>query len=189
MRRTYHPNLARSFGEAEAIRIRETFQDREAEWKDTFDWGWPKTMREVGVGMAVMYRSDKWKKKGKYESYKHVCEGKTPWRLFVAPDFEIDGVTLAGESRTPKQTEFPDTIAILALFLGIQCRLFEKSKSGIYLPEGDDGVFEVSIPKAELAAGKTRSGGTFLTVYVKSEGPKLFLFGEELDIEKDGIVG
>lgn len=178
-----------SFGEAEAVRLRETFQDRPAEWKDTFEWGWPKTMREVGVGMAVMYRSDKWKKKGKYESYKHVCEGKKPWRLFAAPGFVIDGVRLVGEARTPKQTEFPDTIAILALFLGMQCRLFERDTSGIFLPEGDDGIYEVSIPKGKLAAGRTRSGDLFLTVYVEDEGPKLFLFGEELDVEKDGIVG
>lgn len=186
MRRRMVENRAPRRDEREAQRIRETFQDKPAAWDIHFDWTWPATLREIGVGMAVMYRSDKWKKPGNFEDYKHICESKTPWRLFASPDFTIEGVRLAGPSAKLLSEKMPDTIAELALLLGVQCQLFGKDGK---LPAGDEGIFQVTIARGKLAAGRTRSGEAFLCMYVQDEGPKLFLFGEELDVEKDGIVG
>lgn len=181
------------FGREEAIRIRETFQNKPAQWEETFDWSWPTSVREIGVGEAVMYRSNKWKKNPRdYESYKHVCESKTPWRLFAVNDFSIQGHRLVGASVRWNREKMPDTVAILALFLAVQVRLFERDSGGIFLPDGgdgEDGRHQIEISNAKLAAGRTKSGECFLCIYVASEGPKLFLFGEELDVEKDGIVG
>jgi hypothetical protein len=175
--------------EAEAIKLRETFQAKPWEWATEFSWSWPSDVREIGEGMAVMYRSDKWKKKGNYEDYKHVCEAKRPWKLFAAPGFHIDGVKTYGETRPLRVPEMPDTIATLALFLGLQCRLKQRHGRRIVTPEGDEGIYQIEIRRGKLAAGRTRGGECFLCVYVEDEGPKLFLFGEELDVEKDGIVG
>jgi len=186
--RRYLENKRASFGEKEAIRLRETFQDKPWEWEEIFSWGWPKTVRAIGVGRAVMYRSDKWKKKGKYESYKHVCESKTPWELYAAPGFAIEGQKVYGEEVALGRERMPGTIATLALFLGLQAHLFERDARGLFLPEGDEGLYQLSLKNAKLAAGRTKSGELFLLIYV-NEAPELFLFGEELDVEKDGIVG
>jgi hypothetical protein len=187
IRRRMVENKRSDFGRAEAEKIRETFQDQPWKRETKMPWGWPKSVREIGVGMAVMYRSDKWKKPGKYESYKHICESHRPWRLFAAPGFAIeDGVRVHGHSTSLHVEAMPTSFAVLALFLGLQCRLFGTDG---HLPAGDDGFYEVTIPKAKLCAGRTTGGDLFLCVYVEKEGPKLFLFGDELDVERDGIVG
>lgn len=188
-RRIVENHRASSSGRDAAIRIRETFYNKPAEKETEFDWSWPKNIRHIGEAYAVMYRSDKWKKRGDYENYKHICESKTPWKLYAAPGLEIARVELSGEARDVSTAQMPDTFAVLANCLGIQCRLYQKRGGRVVMPEGDDGLFEVQIPRAKLGSGKTRSGKVFLCIYVESEGPKLFIFGTELDVEKDGIVG
>lgn len=188
MRRRLVENKGPGFGRAEAERLRETFQDKPWQKETALPWTWPTSAREIGAGLAVMYRSDKWKKPRQYESYKHVCESHTPWRLFAFPGFEVQGVRLHSHAGRDSYSpgSMPDTVAELALFLGLQCRLFDSSGR---LPAGDAGIYELTIPKAKLGAGRTKSGKFFLYVYVENEGPKLLLFGDELDVEKDGIVG
>ena len=174
-------------GRDQAIKIRETFQNAPAEHETEMPWEWPRQLRLVGEAYAVMYRSNKWKKRrDQYESYKHICESRKPWKLFAAPGFSIDGATLHGDSFETPLSQMPASFAELANFLGIQCRLFD---TRLVMPTGDDGLYEIQIPRAKLAAGKTKNGKTFLTVYIESEGPKLIVFGTELDVEKDGIVG
>jgi hypothetical protein len=193
VRRTiYTPNERphARFGEADAAKVRETFTDRPAVWREELPWQWPKRVTQIGVGMAVMYRSDKWKKRGEFEDYKHLCESREPWALYAAPKFSLEGIALVGPEEAVKQADMPTSIAILAHFLGIQCRLFGPSgRSGYALPTGDDGIYQMQIRRAKLAAAKTASGSLFLTVYTDDLGPLLFLFGKELDVERDGIVG
>jgi hypothetical protein len=191
--RPYVRNFSKRFDVEQAAKLRETFTNKPAEKRTEFPWAWPTKVREIGVGLAVMYRSDKWKKKGDYEDYKHICESKTPWTLYATPKFELDRVEFLGPEERVPAGRMPGAIAILALFLGIQCRLYRRgARSGIYLPEGDEGLFEVKISQAKIAAGRTEAGDLFLMVYKDKKGdsgPLLFLFGEELDVEKDGIVG
>ena len=184
--------LVENFRDGSGARaLRETFTARPAEWVETFDWQWPGELHEVGECLGVMYKSDKWKKKGNYEDYKHVSEAEQ--RLYLAPGFELAGrdgkpLKVAAELERVPPGMMPDTIATLALFMGIQCRLYERRGRELYLPNGDAGLFEFHVPHAKLAAGKTQNGTTFLSVYDKT-GPCCLVFGVELDVEKDGIVG
>jgi hypothetical protein len=186
--RPYVRNFTKKFGQEQAAELREVFTDKPAKRKNLLDWSWPKTVRRVGDGLAVMYRSDKWRAAGDYEHYKHICESKTPWTLYAAPRFELSGVDIVGESEAVPAGWMPNSIAVLALFLGIQVRLYKKSGHSLFLPKGDEGIYEVKIANAKLAGARTEAGDFFLTIYDRS-GPQLFLFGEELDVEKDGIVG
>lgn len=188
MSRRYTRNVA----EDEAAKIRETFMDRPAEWQKHFDWTWPTSIRKVGECLSVMYRSDKWKRKGSFEDYKHRAEA--PQSLYFTSLCQVTGedgdlLGSAGKAETTKPGRLPDTFAELAHFMGIQCRFYKKRGSDLYLPNGDDDLFEFHIPHAKLAAGKTIDGETFLVVYKDTEGPYCFVFGDDLDVEKDGIVG
>lgn len=187
-RRRYVRNLD---SDREAAEIRETFTNKPAEWQQSLGWRWPKMIVEVGQCLSVMYRSDKWRKKGDFINYKHNSESEQ--RLYLEPDFGIEErgggpLPLQGKTESVPQGMLPDKIAILALFMGIQCRLYRRRGGSLYLPNGDDGIYEFSVPRSKLAAGKTKDGTTFLCVYDK-KGPLCFVFGVELDIEKDGIVG
>ena len=55
--------------------LREKFVDRPVEIERAVPWQWPRRLREIGTCQAVMYTSDKWKKRGSFEDYKHVAEG------------------------------------------------------------------------------------------------------------------
>ena len=192
MRRRIIENPTAFSGRDDAIHIRETFQDKEFEREIHIPWNWPTSLRCIGEGYAVMYRSDKWKKRrGEFEDYKHVCESKKPWKLYAAPSFHVDGVELVGETKDVPASEMPKNFAELANCLGVQCRLYRRERGGrIVMPRDEDaGFYEIQIKRAKLAAGRTRHGHTFLCVYVEDEGPKLFIFGTELDVEKDGITG
>lgn len=195
MRRRMVENVKSFGGRDQAIRIRETFQNAPAEHETEMPWDWPHSLRLVGEAYAVMYRSNKWKKnKTEYESYKHICESRKPWKLYAVPGFVIEHqrggvIPFYGESFETPLSQMPASFAELANFLGIQCRLLEKRGGRVVMPTGDERLVEIQLARAKLAAGKTKNGKTFLTVYIESEGPKLIIFGTELDVEKDGIVG
>lgn len=157
-----------------------------------FRWQWPKSLREVGTCLAVMYSSDKWRKPSDFIDYKHVAEG--PQVLYCRPGFIVD--ELGQPLRIPGRRvdiggELPDTIALLAPILGVQCQLYQVGgRDGYYLPNGDEGLTELVIPKAKLGAVRDHhSGSVYLVVYTESEGVLCLISGAELDVTKDGIVG
>lgn len=176
-----------------AAELRQTFMDRPGKRVSTYDWQWPDTLLEVGVCLAVMYSSDKWHKPRDYTDYKHVAEG--PQVLYTRPGFIVDsaGQPLDVPGREVDITgDLPDTIALLAPILGIQCQLYQPSSSrkGYYLPNGDEGLTELVISRAKLGAVRDRqSGSVYLVVYTEREGVLCLISGTELDVTKDGIVG
>lgn len=169
--------------EQEARRIRETFMDRPATKKTLESWAWPEKMQEAGVCDAVMYSSDKWRKPGDFVDYKHRAEATQ--RLYVAENFlgDLQGRPLKTYGTTVSVSGMPTVIAHLAKILGIQCRLFDSRKR-----LGDP--YQVDIGRGELgAATHPETGERFLVIYTKANGPLCIISGDELDIEKDGIVG
>lgn len=191
MKRIYTPNR----GDLDvATKIRETFVDRPAEKRQNVTWRWPRSMREVGKCEAVMYASDKWQKgRGRnwLEDYKHIAEG-AQWVL-VRPGFLVD----AHDHRELKLSgpdidlyPMPSSFAVLANVLGVQMQFYmpDDSAEG-YALNGDAGLYEVTVAHAKLGAGKfPDSGDTFLFIYT-SAGVEMLIVGEQLEIEKDGIVG
>lgn len=171
--------------ERHARKLRENFRDEPATEILDLGWTWPKTMRQVGVCESVMYVSDKWHDKGDFEDYKHVAESSQ--QLYARPGKLVD----LGSSKKRKESGptveisgMPDTIAILAKFLGVQCRFFDAK--GKLTPD----YYQIDIKQAELGGGRHRdTGEIFLVVYTRADGPLLIVTGNALGIEKDGIVG
>jgi len=172
--------------------LRETFYDRPVEREQTVPWQWPRRLREIGTCQSVMYSSDKWKKKGDREDYKHVAEGPQ-WVLarsgfLVHYDSPRSALPVVGPMID--LGPMPDSFAVLADILGVQIQLYERGgEEGYRLPDGDDNLFQVDISRAKLGAARfPDSGDAFLIVYT-SAGIDLLIVGKQLDIEKDGIVG
>jgi hypothetical protein len=182
---------------ASAKKIREDFYAKPIGKEKRFTWNWPTELIEVGECLGTLYRSDKWKPKGKFEEYKHKSEGEQ--RIYVVPgaplaELKAIGLPLCGVKEKIPSRLMPQTFAELALFVGFQVRLYEEDSSGRYfLPEDpehpDRGLYEFSIAHAMLGAGRCENGRAFLVAYHAKTGPYCFVFGEELDVEKDGIVG
>lgn len=177
--------------EIDAVKLRETFTDREARRKTKLKWVWPKRMIEVGSCEAVMYTSDKWRDDGDFVDYKHVAEG--PQILYVVDGFlkDYDGEEIEPCGNVVElDRDMPDTIAMLANILGVQCRLYDVDDDGdVYLPNGDDGLYQIDISNAKLGAGKRSDGETFLVIYTDGGGVLCMITGTKLDVLKDGIVG
>lgn len=189
MRRIYTPNFD---GKKEAAKIRADFYAKPPSKVKPFPWDWPKSLVEVGDCRATLYRSDKWNKKGKFIDYKHNSEAEQ--RLYIVPskisDIVVDdGHELVGPTEHLSRGRMPKFFAELALFMGFQAQLYRKDGSEYYLPDGDDGFYEIHQPHAYLGAGECADGTKFLVSYSPKSGPWMFVFGVELDIEKDGIVG
>ena len=178
--------------EVDAKALRETFMDRPASRKTKLKWSWPKQMIEAGSCEAVMYTSDKWRDEGDYQDYKHVAEG--PQTIYVKKGFLADHtgkeIVLCGPV-VEVVTDMPDTIAMLAPILGVQCRLYDEGDDGeAYLPSGNKNLYQVDIKGAKLGAAKhPDTGETFLVVYTENEGVLCMITGTKLDVLKDGIVG
>lgn len=167
-----------------AKRIREKFYDRKVEQNVPIHWKWPKALLYVGQSEAVQYTSDKWKKKGDFQDYKHVAEG--PQRLFVKPGFLVEygsshKLAIPNE-RTDLPSEMPEAIAELAPILGIQFQSLTEDLdlSGRY--------YNVCIERAYVGAAAMPSGETFLIVYTRTDLCAI-ITGDVLNVEKDGIVG
>ena len=160
-----------------AKKLRETFTDRPSKKVIDLAWSWPRTMQEVGVCTAVMYRSDKWRKRGKFTDYKHIIE--TPaekHKLLISKDFDL-GIDVFEESYS--LDTMPDTIAELADILGIQFQLYDKDGK-----LGDD-PYQCNIVRAKVGAAVHPNGETILLVYTKST---LCCVITGFEVEKDGIV-
>lgn len=187
----------RSDARSAAVAIREKFIDAPATTEETMRWKWPREMQEIGRWQAsdgaVMYASNKWQKNPlNVIDYKHVAEG--PQRLLVVPGFlrqhhqpnrrlRVYGPTI--ELNRP----MPDAFAVLAPILGVQAQLYDAGSDEA--PEtSDQSFYNIEIGNAMLGAAKhPETGRTFLFVYTESEGPLCVITGDELDVEKDGIVG
>jgi hypothetical protein len=168
-----------------------TFMARDPERRTPMRFSWPKQMQEVGVGQAVMYRSNKWKRnRQEYEDYKHIAEAEQA--VYVTPGFlrdwtnprrkiEVHGPLVTLEEPMPKH------FAVLAPLLGVQLRLSGPDGQPM---AGDAGLFEVTVKHGMLgAAVHPVTDEPFLFVYTNAGGVHMLLTGKELDIEKDGIVG
>jgi hypothetical protein len=173
-----------------AKRIREAFVDRKVEKETKIHWKWPKKLYCVGQSEAVQYTSDKWKKRGDYQDYKHVAEG--PQKLYVKDGFLRDYSTRkhlpfpCEEVELPKR--MPTAIAVLAPILGLQYQPYAECDDDEELVLSGQ-YYGVDIARAYVgAAVHPDSGDTFLIVYTKTELCAI-ITGDILGVEKDGIVG
>lgn len=174
-----------------ARKIRETFVDRKMEKKVPIHWSWPKKLYGVGQSEAVQYTSDKWKKRGDYQDYKHVAEG--PQHLFVKDGFLVDY-----SSRKPLDfpceeialpSRMPMAIAELAPILGLQFQPYAEPEHDSNELELSGTYYSVDIARAYIgAAVHPETNDTFLIIYTRSELCAI-ITGDILNVEKDGIVG
>jgi hypothetical protein len=173
--------------EKAARKMRQTFMDREVKRKRVYDWDWPTTLREVGTCEAVMYSSDKWRKPRDFVDYKHVSEGQQ--LLYTVPGFIVGAGRVPGRS-VRLSGEMPDSIALLAPIIGIQTRLYVRRGKSYYLPNGDESLYQLDIPRAKLGGIEDpETKATYLVVYTDDEGILCLITGSKLAVEKDGIVG
>lgn len=178
----------------EALGTFKAFHAREPKRETEFDFTWPTKWQEVGEGKAVMYRSNKWKKDLRsHEDYKHVAEG--PQALLVVPGYlrEREDESVHIDAFGPYFTltgPMPQHFTKLGPVLGVQARLYDEKDNGdLYLPNGDDRLYQIEMPRCHLGGAKhPESDEPFLFFYDK-HGIYMMITGAELDIEKDGIVG
>jgi hypothetical protein len=180
-----------------AVAIREKFIDAPVTMEETLDWNWPRKMQSIGRWQrqngAVMYTSNKWQSNAeKFIDYKHVAEG--PQRLLAVPKFirqyhRTNRPIRVYGPMVDLNRPMPTAFAVLAPILGIQAQLYD-SGTDEHPETTDDSFYNIVIGKAMLGAAEhPETGRTFLFVYTEAEGPLCVITGDELDVEKDGIVG
>jgi hypothetical protein len=177
------------------------FHARPVREEHDFDFDWPDALQHVGDSLAVAYASDKWKNKGDFELYKHLAE--SPNRAYVKKGLLRDWdsekpVRTIGPMVSFERVPMPKQFAILGYFEEANFRLHTSgtARQPYFGEHEDDGCVAVAIGDAWLGASKIRwsevsdrDDQPFLFVYTKSEGPLILVTGEDLDVEKDGIVG
>lgn len=181
----------------------QTFKDRPASKRTQYDFSWPAYWQNVGDSLAVAYASDKWKKPGDFELYKHLAESRN--RCFVQPgllrDWDTnDPMPVVGPMCDFSRLPLPKHFATLGFFEEANLKLHTGGSDDKprFAPNGDkdEGVVAVVIRHAYLGASMLRwseigdyEDQPFLFVYTNKDGPLIFIVGQKLDIEKDGIVG
>lgn len=188
-RRAHYERNRSSLDEARDIRRR--FHDKDPSQEKPVPWSWPSELQEIGTCEAVMYASNKWQSSpNRIIDYKHIAEG--PQRILVREGFVRDnrsGKGLRVVGPVHELNDMPDAFAVLDRILGVQVRLYEGTDESFRLPRGDDGYYQIDIPNAYLGAAKhPETGQTFLIVYT-NEGVHCVIVGDQLAVEKDGIVG
>ena len=200
----------RVFEAAEIARnISTTFKDRPVEYEEEFSFDWPDVVQQVGDSLGVAYASDKWKPKGKsgkreIEVYKHIAESRN--RIFAVPGvIRAEGdlgrtlktigpyVSLA-KSSAGGRLLMPESFAVLGIFkeANVVLHIEGTDDEPEFGDHKDDGVITLSVKHGMLGASKMKVDGQltpFLFVYTPEDGVYFIIIGEELDIEKDGIVG
>lgn len=176
--------------EKDALAMYERFHDKPSKRREKFEFDWPDSVQEIGEAKAQMYRSNKWKSDPKdFEDYKHIAEA---FQLcYVTPGFLRDystGEQLQVNGPTLEvQGPMPQHFTILAPLIGIQVKLYDKAGK---LPSKGENLYEVVVSRGMLAGAKhPKTGDNFLFVYTKTHGIGMIITGEELAVEKDGIVG
>lgn len=187
--------------------MRESFANRAVERIERLSFGWPVVMQAIGESLAVAYGSDKWKHKDhrgrrEVELYKHLAESKN--RILARPGVIRDKDDPArpwpviGPKVRITDVPMPSDFAVLGLFEGIDLRLHTGgSATDPRYGRGDDGIIHVRVGHGYLGGSKIRwseiepgrADEPFIFVYTKDGGVMFLVIGDELDIEKDGIVG
>jgi hypothetical protein len=181
-----------------ARNLRTTFTDKPVKGEKELPFAWPVEWHHVGDSLGIAYDSDKWKKDGDYEIYKHIAESRN--RALVRFGFLRDRHNPAGAWPTigPMVSfagvTMPKHFAVLGYFEEADLVLHTRGTDARpeFGPGKDDGVVQVTVRHAKLGASQmiTAAGDRpFLVVYTESDGPLMFIVGDELAIEKDGIVG
>ncbi len=188
-----------------AQNITKTFKDRPAEYKQEFPFSWPSTMQNVGDSLAVAYGSDKWQPKSvdgkrQLKLYKHIAESRN--RALVRPGILYDYYDDSSVWNTEgpfvdlKSIPFPKHFSILGYLEEIDLILYSKDKSGKLFFDNDN-IVKITVSGGMLGASEilwseidnSRENEPFIFAYSDNDGVMAIIFGEELDIEKDGIVG
>jgi len=191
--------------EADARKMRQTFTDRPVECEERYPFDWPPALQNVGDSLAVAYASDKWRPKDRYgkrqvELYKHLAESRN--QALAAPGLLVDyherdrpwPVRGPMVSLTDGELEMPTHFAMLGLFEEICLKLYtagsdERPRFG---RAQDEGVVHCHLRHAYLGGSMMRLGKRkrpFIFVFTKAHGVMFLVTGDELDVEKDGIVG
>lgn len=188
--------------EEEIVAMRERFAHRPVERSVTYDFDFPPQMRAVGDSLAVEYQSDKWKDFGPNgrrptELWKHLAESRN--RVLALPGVICDPdlnkwptigplVSLDGAPITRQQ-------AYIGLLEGLCLKLHTAGSNA--RPEfgkhEDDGVIHLRVKHAHVSGilikWARRVAKPALVVYTAHDGVMFLIVGEELAIERDGIVG
>lgn len=187
-----------------AIDMRRTFADRDVERVTEMPFTWPTELQHVGEGLAVAYASDKWKRSGDYELYKHIHDGRSPNKALCVPGFLADYDTpsrrrdVIGPTVSFAGVPMPKQFAVIGFFEECNLRLhMAGTDDGPRFGRGDAGIVKVIVPKAMLGAGVIQwehGDEPFIFAYTEPSGKSrggvhMLIVGAELDIEKDGIVG
>ena len=189
--------------------IAETFKDRPVEREERLGFDWPDKLQMVGESLGVAYDSDKWKPRGadgvrRSELYKHIAE--SPNRIYADPSLiKLEGVGgKGGRTIGPRislkqmskrgELVMPEHFAILGRFMECNCVLHVAGTDNepVSSEKSDDGCVTLTVRHGMLGASKFRRGNKyqpFLFVYHPTDGVYFLITGDELDIEKDGIVG
>lgn len=192
--------------QAQARKMRETFADRPVEHTEKFKFSWPAKMQNVGDSLAVAYASDKWKPKNgsghrEVELYKHLAESRN--RVLSVEDVIVDYDDhgqlwpVRGPMVSLASCPMPEHFAVLGLFEEIVIQLYDKGSERKAGFTRNPDVIHVSTKHAYLGGSYVqwsqldsgRADEPFIFVYTKSDGVMFVVFGDELDVEKDGIVG
>jgi hypothetical protein len=204
--------------DAESIgrKYRQTFTDKPVREKVELPFSWPARMQHVGDSLAVAYASDKWKKDGDYDLYKHIAE--SPNRVLVLPGFlhsydrQERRWPTVGPTVSYARVPMPKHFAVLGLFEEANLRLYTAGTAEApRFGQKDDGIVKVLVRHGMLGASKIRWSQTpkprgavghwpklqdqpFIFVYTEPRGSDrggvvMIIEGDELDVEKDGIVG
>jgi len=155
-----------------AARMRETFHDSKARKRVALPFTWPKRLTFIGQGEGAIYWSDKWKTT---DTYKHKREGKR-WDVYVADTLEIEGEYRKGQEFIVAGV-MPKHVAYIGKFVGAQFKTLA----------GKPVHLELS--KAHWAAAEIPSTGETVLLAYDTEGLQILVTGDEIAIEKDGIVG
>jgi hypothetical protein len=197
MRSVAKPNRARVRvfdAEDEARKMRETFVAKPVKERVKLGFHWPAEMQHVGDSLAVAYSSDKWKNEGDTELYKHLAESRN--RVLCVPGFLRDAdrpereLGTIGPIVSFSSTMMPRDIAILALFEEADIQLHTAGTDDRpAFRNKKDGVIKVTVAHGMLGGGKMKDGRVFLVVYTNKDGPLMLVFGDELNVEADGLTG
>lgn len=191
-----------------AREMREVFAARPVEYMVELDFDWPSTLQNIGDSLAVAYASDKWKDldaKGKrdIELYKHLAESRN--RVLVKRGLLVDADDtdaawpVIGPHVALAELPMPKHFAVIGLFEEACLKLYTSNGSGYHFSKAkDDGIVRVQLRHAFLGGSKILWSSNdphdpgnepFLFVYTEEDGILMVIVGDELDVQKDGIVG